>query len=145
MLPYFLTMGLSGRDYIEREITPSEEDCTNAGEDLSQMYMEGNAIKAQLQRMFGTPPEDFNFCLTTCPHEFGTYMALRLEYVEGQDEPSMQYALQLDGQWPKYWDEQSRTELAAQGYKIKPQPIANSSKSTSKQTIWHSTLLNPTR
>jgi len=118
MYPNFLLMSLSGRDYIEREVTPSEEPCTNAGEDLSQMYLEGNTLQAQLIRQFGPPPEDFNFCLTTCPHDGGTYMSLRLEYDEDEESESMEYALKIDGDWPKYWDDQAQSELASNNYPL---------------------------
>ena len=116
MFPYFILNDFNSRDYIEREITPSEEPCTNAGEDLSQMYMEGDALKAQLIRQFGNPPEGFNFCLSTHDHEAGIYMSLRLEYDNDEESESMQYALKLESNWPKFWDQTSYQELTTKGY-----------------------------
>ena len=105
---------LNQRDFIEIIATPYAEPCTSAGGDLSQMYMEGNTLKAQLQRQFGLPPEGFNFCLTARGLKEGIAISFRLEF--DSEPPSLAYALKLEKSWPAYWDQTSIDELKQQGY-----------------------------
>jgi hypothetical protein len=113
------------RDFLWQDITPNEEKCTPAGGCLSQMYMEANAIQAQIQRLHGPAPEGFTFTQAYQSHECGSYLSLQLYYEDTEGSDSMDYALKIEADWPDFWDDKAKEYLTEQGYEFITQDNQN--------------------
>lgn len=102
-------------DYIEFDCTPYDEECSQVG--TSNYYLdsilESKAIINQLIRMFGEPPECTYFKKASCPHDFGTYYEIRLNYNEWND-----YCIEVESRWPQLWDDEAITFLKQNNYSL---------------------------
>ena len=108
------------RDTFELGTTvPHSEQCAQVGSDnyTSLSRMEANALKAQLIREHGEPPFGTRLRIISCPHDFGTYYDLAIEYME-DDEESVEWMLKIEGGIPDTWDEVAKKELRDQGYTL---------------------------
>ena len=106
------------RDRYELGTTvPHEERCSQVGAPnfTSCSRMEARALISQLRRIHGPEPQGANLRVISCPHDFGTYYDVAVEYQDDSDE-AVAYMLKIDGGVPDTWDEQARQELEAQDY-----------------------------
>ncbi len=72
-------------NYIELcQTTPSDEPCAQVGDTnyLKRARMEVAAYMKQLTRNFGIQPTGCFFKVVPCPHDFGTYLDLRLTKIK---------------------------------------------------------------
>lgn len=118
-----LRMQSRQRDYFTIACTPNDETCTPAGGKYDHMVMECTALRDQMIRMHGIPPEDAEFFILRNEHDFGTYLELCVSYKEmdgeeiGEDCGSFGYALKCEGGIPDNWDQQAIGQLAAMGHR----------------------------
>lgn len=118
-----LRLQSQGKDYVTLAGAPNDEPCTPAGGSIDQMRMECTALRDQLIRMYGIPPEDAEFFILRNEHDFGTYLELCVSYKEmdgeeiGEDCGSFGYALKCEGGIPDNWDQQAVQQLAAMGHR----------------------------
>ena len=106
------------RDRYELGTTvPHEEQCSQVGAPNFSITsrMEARALISQLRRLHGPEPEGAVLKLISCPHDFGTYYDVAVEYQDDSEEAEA-YMLKIDGGVPDTWDEQARKELEAQDY-----------------------------
>lgn len=126
-LTYDRALRMRGRDFVSLACTPNDEPCTPAGADLEQMELECIALKGQMIRMHGIPPEDSEFFILHNYHDFGQYYELAIAYQDAdqgnEDEgyegtESFFYAMKCEGGIPDNWDQLAAAELAAAGHKV---------------------------
>jgi hypothetical protein len=97
--------------------TPAEEKCAQAGhDDIELNRMEVRAFIKQLMRLFPIP-ENVNarFIMERNEHEFGVYYEAAIKY-DMSDEAAADYAISVENNAPKYWDDIAKTELTSQRY-----------------------------
>lgn len=104
-------------EFLEFDLTPSEENCSQVGKDnyYANATKEYETIKNQLIRIFGNPPNGVFFKKSFVPHDFGSYIELRV-YYDNNDETSIDYAFKLENEWPAKWDQEAIKELESKGY-----------------------------
>lgn len=108
------------KNYFEVSVTPTEEDCIQAGGNGHFQNLEVTAMIKQLDRTFGKWP--YGFTLEDCQnlHQAGKYRTFKLYYREPEDgqptTPSMRFALKLESEWPAKWDDQSIEFLKENNY-----------------------------
>lgn len=92
--------------------TPYEESCEQVGPgyNVSKAHKEAKTFIAQLIRQFGEPVATAQFRILNCPHDFGTYKEVVINFDVNNEEES-NYAFEVENNLPKDWDEESKTEL----------------------------------
>ena len=106
------------RDRYELGTTvPHEEHCSQVGAPNFSITsrMEARALISQLLRIHGPEPQGAVLKIISCPHDFGTYYDVAVEYDDASEEAEA-YMLKIDGGVPDNWDEQARKELEAEDY-----------------------------
>ena len=106
------------RDRYELGTTvPHDEHCSQVGAPnfSTCSRMEARALISQLRRIHGPEPQGAVLKLISCPHDFGTYYDVAVEYNAALEEAEA-YMLKIDGGVPDKWDEQARKELEAEDY-----------------------------
>lgn len=110
------------KDYMEFDTTPVNEKCVGVN-DPHNSRLEYEAIKSQIIRQFGEPPEGVSFRFKPCQHDFGTYYQLIIYYLEDMSpeseeeiHPSYDYVLKVEGNFPQEWDEEAKKFLKEKGY-----------------------------
>lgn len=100
------------RDYMTIGSSPYDEDCVQVGTDeyYERYRIELNALKNQMLRVLGEPPELTSLGIKSFPHDFGTYHELVCFY-DDEDEASSEYAFRCESELPAKWDEQALAEL----------------------------------
>ena len=108
---------MSNTDFIEISPTPVGEECVQVGQDNYNALnrIETRAFVRQLERMFPNRPEGVVFKTKGYPHDFGTYHEVVAQYPV-DDEAAESFAMEVQNQAPKKWDEEARAELEKQGY-----------------------------
>jgi len=108
------------RDFIELDTTPCDEPCFQIGSDdyYKQTRIEAKVFIEQLIRIFGEGTENNYFSIKSNPHDFGTYHSLAV-YYNDNDEESVDYAYNIEGNTPEKWDEEAIKELKELGYDFK--------------------------
>jgi hypothetical protein len=93
-------------DYISIGPTPAEEDCAQVGEEdyYTRARKECNRYIELLLRTFGAEPDGARLRMMRCPHDFGDYLDVVVEYDPAKPE-SLEYALLLEEKAPSRWDE----------------------------------------
>lgn len=101
------------QDYLVIACTPLSEECEQVG---TQSYNRDKAIlecrvfRAQLERVFGEPPEGARFKIVGQAHDFGTYHEVYI-YFEDSNKSAIDYALNVEYNIPETWDEIAHQEL----------------------------------
>lgn len=105
------------RDYLEISSTPNDEPCIQVGaEDYAKFSkLECEALIAQIRRQFGAEPEGVRLFRKACPHDFGTYYEVAIEFEEGSEE-QQEYAYRVEGQTSENWDEEALQFLTQNNY-----------------------------
>ncbi len=105
------------KDYLNIEGTPIDEPCAQVGDpDYYELARaECQAFKDQLIRTFGNPPGNASITVGQNPHDFGTYLDLRLNFNDESEEES-DWAYEIEGDTPYNWDEEALAYLASKGY-----------------------------
>lgn len=117
----------TGTEYLEIGSTPSDEDCTQAGADLTDQFLECRAFINQICRQMPPPPGAMFFICRN--HEAGIYHTVAIAYElaeEGEDDnpPSFAYAMQIEVYPFPNWDAKAIKELKQNGYGLlKPQKL----------------------
>lgn len=106
------------RDVFELGTTvPHDEPCSQVGDpdfyNLSRM--EATALINQLRRIHGDEPARTKLKIIQCPHDFGTYVDVAIEYDDDHEE-SEAYMLKIEGGTPFNWDEEAKKELESKNY-----------------------------
>jgi hypothetical protein len=101
------------------DCSPYNEPCaqlghTNDFEHISKL--EAIAMKEQLIRMFGDPPSG-RFKTNWNSHEFGRYPDIKFIYPE-DDEAAIEYAFNLEGNFPDVWDAEAKKFLSEMNYQL---------------------------
>lgn len=115
-------------DYIHlSRTTPCDEPCAQVG---SENYMQRARIEArvymdQLKRSFGNNPNGSFFKVVRCPHDFGTYLDIRL-YYDDEQQGHVQYMMDIETGCSK-WDEQALRELRERGYECRASTVQTES------------------
>jgi hypothetical protein len=101
------------RDKLEIGPTPSGESCEQLGPnyDPAKARRECRAFVNQLTRVFGCPPGNARFCITSNPHDFGTYHEVAVAYDDESKEEN-DFAYRVEAESPEYWDDEAKSELA---------------------------------
>jgi len=102
-------------EFLTIASTPCDETCTQAGQDLNLQLIECIALRNQLKRTYGDPPDGAEFFILVNHHEFGTYYEVGIFYVPTQEDSetdsiSEQYAFKCEN-IPEQWDLQAKQEL----------------------------------
>jgi hypothetical protein len=113
----------STREFFTLSCTPTGEECTQAGGNMSDMLIECRALVNQLIRIHGEPPQEAEFVLLINDHEFGRYYEVGIffsfnEDSEAQDEdtPSEIYARKCESGIPDMWDKIALAEMKEAGH-----------------------------
>ena len=105
------------KDFLNIECTPIEEPCSQLGApdyyELSKI--ECQAFRDQLIRTFGNPPGNASITIGQNPHDFGTYLDLRLNFND-DNEDETDWAYKIEGNTPYNWDEEALAYIASKGY-----------------------------
>lgn len=112
------------RDVFELGTTvPNDEPCAQVGDinSITLGRMEATALINQLRRIHGNEPQGARFKVVQCPHDFGTYNDVALEYDDTHDEEggqseSEKYLYRIEGGIPDHWDEEAKKELEDKNY-----------------------------
>jgi len=99
-------------DHIELGTTPYAESCEQMGPnyDPKRARIEAKAFINQLIRVHGQPPNGAFFRITSNPHDFGSYLAVVIQFNDA-DEKATDYAFKLENQGPENWDAEAKSEL----------------------------------
>ena len=99
-------------DELSLSPTPVGEDCAQLGAQnyQQQAQKECRAFINQLKREFGEPPAYTALKIKRCPHDFGTYLDVVVQF-DDRDEASVQYAYKVEANLPENWDEESLKEI----------------------------------
>jgi len=92
---------------------PCNEDCQQVGTpsyDHAKAKLECETFKAQLERTFKNPPVGASIGIMSFPHDFGTYMEV-VVFFDDEIEAAMDYMLEVEGDTPEEWDEESKKAL----------------------------------
>lgn len=106
-------------DYIYLSATtPGDESCAQVGSNdyMKNSKMEAHAYIRQLIRTFGENPEGTRFTLAYCPHDFGTYIDIKLFY-DDENQDHLDY-MNLVERGCEKWDNTALSELKANGYHL---------------------------
>jgi len=97
-------------DYLDFETTPAAESCEQVGPNYNRTKAkaEARAFIAQMLRVYGQPPEGCRFKIITCPHDFGSYINIRVIY---SDQAGCDYVFEIDANPIEEWDDEAREEL----------------------------------
>lgn len=92
---------------------PLEEECVQVG---TKDYMRRSKIEcevfiSQLKRAFGSPPKGSSFKILNCPHDFGTYREVVIEFNPEFPE-CVNWAFNVEENIPLNWDPESRRDLS---------------------------------
>ena len=100
------------RDSLDLDTTPVEEQCQQVGPnyDPAKARLEAQTMIAQLQRKFGSPPDGVRFKIKSNPHDFGSYYSIEIIF-DGDNESATDYAYKVEGDFPEYWDDESKKAL----------------------------------
>ncbi len=92
-------------DFINIGATPYGEECVQVGSDDYMKYaqIQCNIFQEQLERQFSNPPPRTWFSVKSFPHEFGSYLEVVCHF-DDADEASMDWAYNVEGNGPEYWD-----------------------------------------
>jgi hypothetical protein len=98
---------------------PHNEQCAQVGSENYMEFsrMEAEALKSQLIRLHGEPPFGTRLRTISCPHDFGSYLDVAIEYNE-DDEEAVDWMLAVESGVPDTWDDQAKKELREQGYTL---------------------------
>ena len=102
------------RDYIELETSPYNEpgvQVSDKDDYMPAMRREAQIFKRQLLRMFGPPPATVSVSIKSNPHDFGSYLSIKVSFNDTDEEGAM-YAYNLEDNCPGDWDEIAKEELA---------------------------------
>lgn len=104
------------KDELFLSPTPVGEDCAQLGSQdyHSKAKKECSSFINQLKREFGEPPAFSRIRIKQCPHDFGTYLDVVVEFDDENDEAT-QYAYKLEANLPENWDKESLKELNSGG------------------------------
>jgi hypothetical protein len=83
---------------------------------MPEMRAQAQAFGAQLLRQF-PPPGDAYISIKSNPHDFGSYLSLKLNF-DDESEEETEWAYKIEGGTPEFWDEEARTFLAARGFSV---------------------------
>lgn len=105
-------------EFFSLSSSPHDEECTQAGQDTSDMKLECKALANQLIRLHGAVPEGAEFFLCRNDHEFGTYYELGIffELSEEDETPSQQFAEKCEMGIPDNWDAEAISEMKEAGH-----------------------------
>lgn len=107
------------RDYITIGSTPYGEDCAQVGRNnyYEMSRIECKVFTKQLLRIFGKGTENNSIVTKSFAHDFGTYREVCV-YFDDLDEASTNYAFNIEGDTPEFWDDEAKVELESLGYKL---------------------------
>jgi len=91
------------QDYIEISTTPDLEDCVQVKSNsdyLPAMREEAYRYLAMLKKRFPFAGEVFR--IKTCPHDFGSYLQIKILYEQGTKSESLAYF--IENNLPSHWD-----------------------------------------
>jgi len=111
-------------DYIYlMATTPGEEPCSQVGDTdyMKKARVEARAYVNQLLRVYGANPVGTHFAIVRCPHDFGTYLDIRL-YYDDEDQGQVKYITDIEKGCEK-WDEAALKELEEKEFKLKKEGI----------------------
>jgi len=101
------------KDYLTLGNSPINEDCVQVNSHavyLPAMKAECQLFKKQLERMFPDIPDNTCFRIKSFSHDFGEYLEVCIIY-DTDDENSCDFAYEVEGNLPEYWDAEARKEL----------------------------------
>jgi hypothetical protein len=103
------------KDTMEIGSSPVSEDCAQVGASdyYERAQKECRAFVNQLKRAFGNPPEGARLTVKSFPHDFGTYYEVVVAY-DDSNEKAVDYAFNLEGNTPEYWDDEAKEELQSE-------------------------------
>jgi hypothetical protein len=108
-------------DYLVLGPCPCDEDCEQLGTDYDPVRarLECRALRDQLIRQHGQPPEGAYYRTCANAHDFGTYYELAIYYDE-HNEAAVEYAFKVEREYPQVWDDEARKLLGLmpQGWKL---------------------------
>lgn len=108
-------------DFLHLDGTPYDEECTQANPEKSveqAMHWECNAMINQLIRINGNPVEGCRFRIVRNYHDSaGLYMDIVVIYNEDIEE-SVEYAMNVEANFPAKWDEKAIKELESVGHRV---------------------------
>lgn len=98
---------------------PLEEECIQLGQPNYSAFskIEANVLMNQIIREHGLPPKECKMKLVTCPHDFGKYYDIEIEYND-DDFKCESWALDVVNSLPEKWDEISLKALKKEGYHL---------------------------
>ena len=109
-------------EFFSLACTPTDETCTQAGQDLESQIKECTALINQLIRAAGQsdPGVEF-FIIENTGHDFGIYYEAGIFYIptpEDQEEEngSEIYAMVIEQNIPEKWDAEALQELKTAGH-----------------------------
>lgn len=117
-----------GRDFLSLGPTPTDEDCTQAGEDTTAQKIECRAYINQLVRVYGEPPDTLEFCIVKNDHDFGAYYEAGISFPdtdEDEIEGNTEAQDKFDAMWnyinavekgTDTWDDEAKAELYEAGH-----------------------------
>jgi len=102
------------RDTYELDTVPMSEKCESVGVNYDSTKARQQAISliSQLIRTVGDNPEGSRLKVQSNPHDFGYYYSVAFVF-DNENEEHIQHLNKLEENFPEFWDEQSKKELAA--------------------------------
>ena len=99
-------------DYLDLETVPVGEECEQLGPNYepAKAQLEAKTFIKQLIRQFGKPPVGVRFSVASNPHDFGTYLSVRIHY-DTNEEKAIEYAFNVEAHLPESWDDEAKTQL----------------------------------
>lgn len=106
------------RDYLEIGTTPYGENCAQVGSNTydysAAARLECSVFREMIIDTFGEPPAGTTITIKRNPHDFGSYYSLVIYYEEGTEGED--YAFNVEGNTPEYWDKKYVDTLLKNGY-----------------------------
>jgi hypothetical protein len=103
----------NGFDFLSLDTVPLNVQCSQLGSDnyYTEARKEALTFIRQLRRAFGEPPTGAYFGIGHCPHDFGTYLEVRV-YFDPDNKEAVDYAYKIEANTPEEWDDIAKKEMA---------------------------------
>lgn len=99
---------------------PSNSPCVQVGSDNYQKWslLEGKALRDQIHRQIGFPPEGTQIRIVKRAHDFGDYLDLSVFFTFGDETASELWAQRVETEFPEEWDHESKRFLRNNEYPV---------------------------
>lgn len=101
------------RDKMYLGTVPCNESCEQLGPNYNSVRarLEARTYIEQIVRTCGDPPDSAQFSVVSCPHDFGNYYEVVLNF-DRTNKNEVDYFYRVDESVPSVWDLESKQKLS---------------------------------